>query len=61
MQFVGSPTEPELTALERKLDFEPEYRLLDLELVQHPREITAVDRYQVGDLARVPRTSGKWS
>ncbi|MEO1335772.1 MAG: PP2C family serine/threonine-protein phosphatase, partial [Myxococcota bacterium] len=61
MQFVGSPTEPELTALERKLDFEPEYRLLDLEVVQHPREITAVDRYQVGDLARVPRTSGKWS
>ncbi len=58
---MGSPTEAELAVLERKLDFEPEYRLLDLKSLSHPREITAVDRYQVGDLARVPRTSGRWS
>lgn len=58
---MGSPTEAELAALERKLDFEPEYRLLDLTSLRHPREITAVDRYHVGDLARVPRTSGRWS
>lgn len=58
---MGSPSEVELAALERKLDFEPEYRLLELQTLEHPREITAVDRYQVGDLARVPRTSGRWS
>ena len=47
--------------MERKLDFEPEYRLLELKALNHPREIAAVDRYEVGDLARVPRTSGRWS
>ena len=58
---MGSPTEAELATLERKLDFEPEYRLLELKALIHPREITAVDRYQEGDLVRVPRTSGRWS
>ena len=58
---MGSPTEAELASLEKKLDFEPEYRLLELRTLSHPREIGAVDRYQIGDLARVPRTSGRWS
>lgn len=51
----------DLGDLERRLDFEPAYRMLEPLALASIEEISAVDRYQIGDLVRVPRSSGTWS
>lgn len=56
-----NPPAAELADLERRLDYEPAYRMLEPLALKQIDEISAVDRYQVGDLVRVPRSSGQWS
>lgn len=54
-------THEELELLARRLTEEPRYRRLDLERLSDVQAITALARYEHGDLLRVARTGGGWS
>lgn len=47
--------------LAKKLDVEPDYRQIELDRLRWAAELDDIKRFQVGDLVRVPRTSGHWS
>lgn len=55
------PTDEEISALAARLDEEPRYQLLDISGFQYGHDITAVARYRIGDLVRVPRSDGRCS
>ncbi len=51
----------ELRRLAKVLDQEPKYEALEVTRMQSPGELSHIRRYKIGDLVRVPRTSGNCS